>query len=756
MITDLDGAPWITHPDWAGDEPPNIAPVLRTLIDLSEQPVRARVTIAALGVWTADLDGRSITDQVLEPGTSDFGTRVATTSHDVTGLMSVGVNQFRLQLGEGSAHVRRVPDRYTKLVGRLVAPRARVGFLIDFADGRQLRITTGPDWQAQLGPTTLSHWYGGEDYDATREGGDWTSAVVVADADAAPRPWARRQPPMRVVESLAPVQRTMIKDSAIIDFGRNLAGREVITLTDHFPAGATVQIWPAEYLGEDGHVDQHSTGWPIFDSYRGRGGAACWRPQFCYHGFRFLEVRVIDADGGPLPATEELVAVDAERIMTDNRPVGSFSTSDPTLDGIHDLVGRAIDSNLFSVPTDCPHREKLGWLEQDHLVFEPVARRYHIDDHFADLITHMSDAQTADGLIPDIAPELVVFDIPTHLGTDFGYRDDVNWGSAIWQIPRLLHRTYADLEPARRAWQPGMAYLDYIDRLAGDDLLDHGLADWITLDDATPRALVASYGHARMLDAAVELAPLLGHDQQADDLRHRAITIRRRLAVHFVDSRLRTPVIPDTQASIALLLDLGAVLPATHQQAAEQQLLARIHADGDRFTVGEIGLPALIRQLTRLGEHELIRTMATRTDVPGYGQMLAEGCTALAEHWTGAGSRASANHFMLGYIDRWLIGSVAGLAQAPDDIGWRHAVIAPVPLAGVDWAATDYDHEGGRWSVRWDRSADRIRLQATVPAGAVADIVTPPGLRDVEDPDVEKPGAHRRRVGPGDHVITFG
>ena len=31
------------------------------------------------------------------------------------------------------------------------------------------------------------------------------------------------------------------------------------------------------------------------------------------------------------------------------------------------LIGKAIRSNMQSVFTDCPHREKLGWLEQVHL-----------------------------------------------------------------------------------------------------------------------------------------------------------------------------------------------------------------------------------------------------------------------------------------------------------------------------------------------------------------------------------------------------
>lgn len=63
---------------------------------------------------------------------------------------------------------------------------------------------------------------------------------------------------------------------------------------------------------------------------------------------------------------------------------------------------------MHSVLTDCPHREKYGWLEQDHLVFEPLALGYDIQAYGDDMIRTMAEAQAGDvpGLVPGIAPEL--------------------------------------------------------------------------------------------------------------------------------------------------------------------------------------------------------------------------------------------------------------------------------------------------------------------------------------------------------------
>ncbi|HTE07393.1 MAG TPA: hypothetical protein VK628_01445, partial [Flavitalea sp.] len=58
---------------------------------------------------------------------------------------------------------------------------------------------------------------------------------------------------------------------------------------------------------------------------------------------------------------------------------------------------------------DCPHREKLSWLEQDHLMGESIHFNTDLYHLYRKLVYDMIDAQTAEGLVPDIAPEYVEF-----------------------------------------------------------------------------------------------------------------------------------------------------------------------------------------------------------------------------------------------------------------------------------------------------------------------------------------------------------
>ena len=198
-----------------------------------------------------------------------------------------------------------------------------------------------------------------------------------------------------------------------------------------------------------------------------------------------------------------------------------------------------------------------------------------------------------------------------------------------------------------------------------------------------------------------------------------------------------------SQASAALLADAG-VLDADGRSRAVARLLGLLAEGGDQLTVGEIGLPALLRTLAAAEEHEQIYRSVVQTSGPGYGQMLADGATSLCEHWPGLRSRRSANHFMLGGIGTWFLQSVAGLAQAPDGVGWRGALVSPRPLASVPSASVRFDSPAGAYAVDWQQDGESLRLDVAVPDGATVECLPPP----------EHTGTVQM-LGAGTHQITY-
>lgn len=717
-------ARWITEPE-AGDALPLFA------VDFAaDGPVRqARLYIAGVGVWVASINGLPVTDAVLEPPNTDFERRVVYSTLDVTELIRPAANTIGVQLGPGIAHVEQMPGRYTKFTGTRALPAALVQLELLYADGTRTRVVSDSGWRTTTGPTLLSHWYGGEEYDARREIAGWDmpghdrstwKPVRVVDRPEVELT-ARSCPPIRVVDQLS--TRAVFNPAPgvlIFDFGTNIAGWPVLDLDTDLdtdldpPAGRVIHLRPAEQLALDGHVmqDEHTTGAPIVDTYVTREGRQRWHPQFMYHGFRYLEVTGLPDDTDPS-------CLHALVLRADNEPIGAFHTSHELFNQIHVIVDRAVQSNMFSILTDCPHREKLGWLEEMHLAFDAVARGYDVAAYYGELVRNMAEAQTQTGLVPSTAPEYVVF--------DDRFRDDPNWGSAIIMVPWLLYKEYGDLETAR-LWFPHMCrYLDHLDSRALGDTLEHGLGDWIASDETTPIAMAATWGYYRATDALAKIADALG--EEAVEHRARAERIAQAFQKRFFD--------PDTtlygsgsQACDAFALDLG-VVPGELRKPVLDRLVTAIGAAGDHLTVGEIALPALLRVLAMAGRHDVLYRLFTQSTPPSYGHQVLAGATSLAEAWDGPSRGLSQNHFMLGAIETWFGRYLGGVDQADDSVGYRHLVIAPVVLDELTSMTYETRVPYGDVRVSWWRSDDRLHVEVTVPVGASGTVHLPDGTHSV-------------------------
>ena len=77
--------------------------------------------------------------------------------------------------------------------------------------------------------------------------------------------------------------------------------------------------------------------------------------------------------------------------------MGEFATSDELLNRIHNLILRAIENNAVSLFTDCPHREKLGWLEETHLMAPSMLYDFDFSDLYAATARNIADTQRREG-----------------------------------------------------------------------------------------------------------------------------------------------------------------------------------------------------------------------------------------------------------------------------------------------------------------------------------------------------------------------
>ncbi|QFY07436.1 Bacterial alpha-L-rhamnosidase [Nonomuraea phyllanthi] len=693
-------AAWITHPDWYDEGDPRAGegrplPLLQGEFTLAKPVARARLHVAGLGVYVATVNGAPVTDAVLEPPYTDFTRRVVYATHDVTGLLRDGANTLAVELGPGIAHVFPHQDRYMKFFGSKRAPMAIAQLEVGYADGTDDRFVTGADWRAAEGPTVRSHWYGGEDHDARRAPAGWRSVAVRPDAPDVLR--SRACPPIRVTERLPATAKLVATDGTpVFDVGTVVAGWAELSLD--LPAGRYLRLVPGDQLDAYGRVVQSkpTTGAPIFNTYVTKDGPQTWHPRFRYDGFRYVEVQ-------GLPEHVGAEAVTALVLRADNPPTGSFETSNGLVNDIHTIIDRAVRGNMYSVLTDCPHREKLGWLEQTHLLFDVVAYNYDVAAYYRELLVTIAEAQTDDGLVPDIAPEFLVFDAP--------FRDDPNWGGAIVRIPWQLYRWYGDRSAMETHYDAMRRYVDYLTGKADGGILSHGLGDWIGLDTSTPVPLVSTWGYWRAAHTMARVAGVLGRDDDAKRYRALSDQITAAFAGRFPES--------GSQASQILALDMGV--------ATDETALDRIAEEvaGGGITVGEIALPALFRVLGRAGRHDALWRFATSTGHPSYGYQVRHGATALTEAWDGPTRGLSQNHYMLGAIESWFYRGLAGIGQAPGSNGFRRLLIEPAAPGDLESVRASTETPYGKVAVSWTRGDGEYELDVAVPPGSSAEVRLP-------------------------------
>jgi hypothetical protein len=707
------------------DLPPPL-PVFRHDFTLRGPVSSALLFVSGLGQYEVHLNGANVTDTVLNPGWTDYRKAVPYDTYDVRRLLRPGANAFGVLLGNGMYNVQGVKGSFGQ-------PKLLLQLEVRYADGGTERFVSDRSWLTHSGPVTYSSIYGGEFFQANAlaQGWDlpgfqprgWQASLEVSGPGGALT--ASQSEPMIVAQAYTPVRITHPRPGvAVYDLGQNMSGWPAIVVRG--PAGSSVKLRPGELLASDGTVSQHSADAsaekPVLFQYKLRGSAEAenWHPRFSYYGFRYVEVTTQPAAaGGALP---QLLSLRGEFVHARAPVVGRFASSDPLFNRIHTLIDRAVLSNLASVVTDCPSREKLGWLEQTYLNASTILLNYGESGLYEKMSRDMTGAQLADGMMPSIAPEYVAF--VNEQGRSTAFRDSPEWGSALILSPWALYQLTGNRQPLEQSYPAMRRYAAYLASRASGGLLDYGLGDWFDIGPGQPgesqltsKFVTATGTYYEDLRVLSQAASLLGHAHDAADYAAQAAAVRDAF-----NARLFHPQTNQydraSQTANALPLALGMV-PAGHEQAVLDNLVADIHAHGDHVTAGDIGFHYVVRALTDYDRSDVLAAMLARTDSPSYGYQLAKGATTLTEAWD-TNPAGSQNHFMLGHGEEWFYRGLAGLsidmARPPADA----LTLAPSLLPTLTSASASYLSPMGWVSVAWHRSDKAAAVDITVPAGAQA------------------------------------
>ena len=648
---------------------------------------RAIVHVCGLGQYELVFNGQKASGDLLAPGWTDYSKTTLYDTYEVTTLLREGTNAVGMILGNGMYNVVR-RNRYAKFTGSFGPLRAILHLRLEYADGSVEFAGTDKAWRTNPGSITYNSIYGGEDCDARldpvgwdRPGFDdrtWPHAVTVIGVGDTLRGHSLGAEPLRAIETRQSVAvRNFTDGTAVYDLGQNASYMPRLRVRG--PAGSTVRLTPAEIVDADGRIDRSTMGGANRGSSwwqytKATDSEETWFPRFYYCGCRYLEAREKPAEvGGELP---QIVSLEGVIVHSSAAPVGEFACSNELLNRIRNLVRWAQRSNMVSIFTDCPHREKLGWLEQEHLNGPSLRYEFDLARLFTKGMNDMAEAQTEDGLVPNIAPEYTKF--------KGAFRAAPEWGSAFIIVPWQQYQFTGDLDLLRQHYGAMKRYFAYLERGATNEIVREGLGDWYDLGpkkpgaaQLTPPPVTATAFYYRDAWILSQAADLLGHADDAKDFAARAARIRASYNRHFF-SRDKKSYATGSQCADALPLVFGIVEPR-NRDAVLASLVRDVESRGYAVTAGDIGFRFLVQALTLGGDSDVIYRLINQDEKPGYGYQLKAGATSLTESWD-ANKSSSHNHFMLGQITEWFYKDLAGIACDPTGAGFKKIVINPHPV----------------------------------------------------------------------------
>lgn len=710
------------------------APLFRREFVVCRKVKRARLAIAGLGYVESTINGVRVGDHVLDPGWTNFDKRVGANVYDITRLLARGPNCIGVILGNGWHNPLPLKLfgsfnlREHLAVGR---PRVIGQIMIEYADGASETIATDEAWKVGDSGNLCNSIFLGEVVDARLEPHNWDKPgfddsrwrLAAVTDDPIGRLQHPPQPPIRVTSKWNAVKMTEPKPGVFIyDMGVNFAGW--ISLTLDAPRGAQIKLRYGELLHSDGSLNpmtsvagqikgkSSSTGISIGgpgapeiawqeDTYIARGGGEVYTPKFTFRGFRYVEVTGLPA---PLP----LAKVSALRLNSDVEEVGTFECSNPLLNEIQAVCKRTFLSNIFSVQSDCPHRERLGYGGDIVATSEAFMANYNMAGFYAKAVQDWTDSARPDGMFTDTAPFIGI-----------QYCGPV-WAMAQPLLSDQLYQYYGDLRTGQEGYEAAKKWLLLVEKQHPTGIVTSGLSDHESLTENPAPDLVTPmvFQCAQIL---ARLAERQGKRQDAAHFTALASTIQGAYLAKFLDQTTGRVGI-GTQASQAMALYTG-IVPAALRPKVLDYLLQTIRDRKDHLSTGILGTKFMLDVLSREGHVDLAYRIATQTDFPGWGWMLKNGATTLWEHWAFSDNTFSHNHPMFGSISQWMLQSLGGIRPGPDAVGFDRILIAPKTPAGLDWVKSSYRSVRGKIVSNWKREGRAVRCEIEVPVNTRARIV---------------------------------
>lgn len=739
MTPDAWHAQWIEMPNDTARFAP--APYFRKDFSVPKKVAYARAYVTAHGLYELSINGQKVGDQVLTPGWTSYGKRLQYQVYDITPLVKQGDNAVGAVLGNGWFRGTLAWGDNWAVYGKSLGLLAQLE--LTYTDGTVQRVVTDGSWTCcQDGPIRMDDLYDGQTIDATKAMTGWNLAhyndAGWKQAVTASYPYLlvdSQSDAVRKVEEIKPLAifRTP-QGSLVADMGQNMVGWMRLTVAG--PKGSHITLRHAEVLDKEGNFytdNLRQAKCELHFTLAGTGTEVL-EPQFTFMGFRYVEIIGFP---GTLTA-DNLTGVVVHSDMT---PTGTFHSSDSLLNQLQHNIVWGQKGNFVDVPTDCPQRdERLGWTGDAQAFCRTAAFNYNVAPFFTKWLKDVALDQRA-GAVPNVVPDVLNSQTATTITPSAG------WGDVAVIAPWTMYMVYGDKDLLAQQYPSMKAWVAYIRKAAGEDLIWNGgstFGDWLfyhpfdtdhtTPDGHTDRDFIATAFYAYSANLLSQAAQALGKDSEAQEYTALFNAIKKVFIQQYVTPSGRVGTQSQTSFVLALMFDL---LPEDLRPAAARFLAEDIKSRGNHLSTGFLGTPYLCHVLSDNGYADVAYDLLMQQTFPSWLYPVTMGATTIWERWDGqrpdgtfqdAGMN-SFNHYAYGAIGDWCYRVSAGLDT--QEAGYRHLWLRPTPTDQLDYAHATLQTPYGLAACGWERQDGKVTVKVTVPANATATVVLPSGKRQI-------------------------
>ncbi len=724
---------------------------------------QARLYATAYGVYEVSVNGSMPDDRVLAPEYSSYDKYLCYQTYDISNLLKKGENVLGFTVADGWYFC---PE--TTMNKKTAAKPHAIFYQAEIvtAEGKRYTVCSDGSERAFDSAVLSSDLFAGELYDQNKELEGWDIPGFDDSGFRSVKPIktdlsilaAQIGEPVRRIKEL-PVKEYYVspKGEHILDFGQVMAGRvrfrtdlkkgEKIIL-EHFEIPDTSGNYFNNILGMVG-VGEGTDQKVEFIS---AGREAVYEARFTFHGFRYVKVSGIE-NIDPSDFT-------AVVISTDSKELGNFNCSDERLNRLYLNTRWSQYSNMISIPTDCPQREKAGWTGDIGVYAATSLQNEDTTGLLTRWLASLAKDQGKDGAVPIVVPLNQTYKNITNMiklavnhGRGLG---SAGWGDACHLVPLAMYRQTGNTTILKECWPVMKAWGDYIikaslkrgnkeipkevDRYLWNS--DFHFGEWL-IPSSSKNGISAGndmmssikegkkyipeiYSYITMKDLAetAEVLGLAGEKEYYEEYGRKVLNAFKK-GVISEDGKM--PV--DVMGAYIIPLHYGLV-PEELRERFMDEIIKKIDENEGCLDTGFLGTPVILDTLSENGYQEKAYDILFQNKCPSWLFEVESGGTTIWESWItkeadGTPMAVSLNHYAFGCVDDWMFRNISGIV--PTSPGYRTFTVDPKMDKRLTSACRTFESEYGLIASSWKLDDGVFEMDVTVPPCTSAEIRLPSG-----------------------------